>query len=178
MAEVVVLALALSMDAFAVSVGLGSKCGASPGLALRCALYFGIFQGLMPLLGYLAGRGALGWFAAWAPWIACGLLVAIGGKMLLDAFSEGIEDDIVTLTRRVMLLLAVATSIDAMAAGFALNLLSVAPLAACMVIATTTAIASAAGIAIGGRGATWLESRAELLGGTVLILTGLRMLFV
>lgn len=172
------LALALSMDAFAVSIGLGSKCGASPRLALRCAMYFGVFQGLMPLLGYLAGRGALGWIEASAPWIACGLLVAIGGKMILDACSEGIEDDLATLTQRVMLLLAIATSIDAMAAGFALNLLSVAPLAACLAIAATTAVASATGVAIGGRGATWLESRAELLGGAVLILIGLRMLLL
>lgn len=178
MTEVLVLALALSMDAFAVSIGLGSKCGASLRLALRCALYFGVFQGLMPMLGYLAGRGALGWIEAWAPWIACALLVAIGGKMILDAFSEGIEEDIVTLTRRVLLLLAIATSIDAMAAGFALNLLSVAPLGACLVIAVITAIASLAGVAIGGHGATWLESRAEFLGGAVLILIGLRLLLL
>lgn len=178
MVEVLVLALALSMDAFAVSIGLGAKYGASPRLALRCALYFGLFQGLMPLLGYLAGRGALGWIAAWTPGVACALLVAIGGKMILDAFSEGIEDDFVTLSHRVMLLLAIATSIDAMAAGFALNLLSVGPVAACLLIAATTAVASMAGIAIGGQGATWLESRAEFLGGTVLILIGVRMLFL
>lgn len=177
MAEILVLALALSMDAFAVSIGLGSKSGASSGLALRCALYFGVFQGLMPLLGYLAGRGALGWIASWAPWIACGLLTAIGGKMIIDAFSRGIEEDIAILTRRVMLLLAVATSIDAMAAGFALNLLSVQPLAACLLIAMTAAAASAIGVGIGGRGAIWLQSKAELFGGAVLILIGLRLVF-
>jgi putative Mn2+ efflux pump MntP len=184
MLETLALAFALSMDAFAVSIGLGARCPQAPRLALRCALYFGIAQGLMPLIGYLASHGALsseaaaGWIDTLAPWIACLLLVAVGGKMILDGLSEGIEEDLAALTRRVFLMLALATSIDAMAAGFALRLLAVNPLLACFLIALVAALLSAAGAGIGRRGATFLEGRAEIVGGSVLILMGLRMLLL
>ncbi|MCW8856181.1 MAG: manganese efflux pump MntP family protein [Kangiella sp.] len=176
MIEVVILALALSMDAFAVSVGLGSKPVAShKRLAVWAAIYFGLFQGLMPLVGYLGGKGLLGWIEVYAPWIACLLLLFIGGKMIFEAFSEGIEDDISQITQRVMLTLAIATSIDAMAAGFALNLLQVNALLACLIIGLVTFVMSAIGVYIGKRSGTWLESKAELLGGVVLILIGIKI---
>src|SRR5450631_4048001 len=117
MIEVIILAVALSMDAFAVSIGLGAK-KYSPGLALKAGLYFGIFQALMPLIGYLAGKGVLGWIAVYANWVAFGLLVLIGAKMIYEGTQEGIEDDISIITNKMMLILAIATSIDAMAAGF------------------------------------------------------------
>lgn len=118
MVEVFILAVALSMDAFAVSVGLGAKKDAS-GLGLKAGLYFGIFQALMPFIGYLGGRGVLGWIAAYAHWIAFGLLALIGAKMIYEAFQEGVEEDISALTHKMMLILAIATSVDAMAAGSA-----------------------------------------------------------
>lgn len=176
MIEVVILALALSMDAFAVSVGLGSKPVAShKRLAVWAAIYFGLFQGLMPLVGYLGGKGLLGWIEVYAPWIAFLLLLFIGGKMIFEAFSEGIEEDISQITQRVMLTLAIATSIDAMAAGFALNLLEVNALLACLIIGLVTFVMSAIGVYIGKRSGTWLESKAELLGGVVLILIGIKI---
>lgn len=176
MFEVIVLALALSMDAFAVSVGLGSKPVAShKKLAIWAAIYFGLFQGLMPLVGYLGGKGLLGWIEVYAPWIAFLLLLLIGGKMIFEAFSEGIEEDISQITQRVMLTLAIATSIDAMAAGFALNLLQVNALLACLIIGLVTFVMSAIGVYIGKRSGTWLESKAELLGGIVLILIGIKI---
>lgn len=178
MSEVLLLAIALSMDAFAVSIGLGSKAGKGlHTLGVKAAIWFGLFQGLMPLIGYLGGRGVLGWVEAYAPWIAFTLLALIGGKMIYESFSEGVEEDITRITNRVMLTLAIATSIDAMAAGFSLMLLAVNPWLACVLIAVTTAIFSYAGVIIGHKSGTWLESKAELLGGIILILIGIKVLF-
>lgn len=177
MFDVLILAVALSMDAFAVSIGLGSRQQSTPfALALLAAIYFGLFQGLMPLIGYLGGQGILGWVETFAPWIAFLLLAFIGGKMIYESFAENIEEDIAQITHRVMLILAIATSIDAMAAGFALTLLGVSPLLACLVIGLTTFAFSYLGVFIGFKSGTWLESKAELLGGIVLVLIGLKIL--
>jgi putative Mn2+ efflux pump MntP len=175
--EVFLLAVALSMDAFAVSIGLGSQHKRRPlSLALLSGFYFGVFQALMPLIGYLGGRGVLGWVEAYAPWVAFCLLFLIGGKMIYESFSEGIEEDISNITHKVMLILAIATSIDAMAAGFALTLLDVGPFVACLIIGVTTYIFSYIGVFIGTKSGTWLESKAEFFGGVVLILIGLKIL--
>ena len=89
---------------------------------------------------------------------------------------EGVEEDIAQITHKVMLILAIATSIDAMAAGFTLNLLEVNPIVACGIIGVTTFIFSLVGVFIGARSGTWLESKAELLGGIILIIIGLKFL--
>ncbi len=175
MFEVIVLAVALSMDAFAVSIGLGSK-GDTRGLGLKAGLFFGAFQALMPFIGYLGGKGVLGWVDAYSHWIAFGLLALIGGKMIYEGLHEGIEEDIATITNKVMLLLAIATSIDAMAAGFSLTLLEVNAYLACLIIGVTTFAFSWAGVQIGKRSGTWLENKAEIFGGVVLILIGIKML--
>jgi putative Mn2+ efflux pump MntP len=175
MFEVIILAIALSMDAFAVSIGLGSK-GNTKGLGLKAGLYFGIFQALMPFIGYLGGKGVLGWVESYAHWIAFGLLALIGGKMIYESLHEGIEEDIAALTHRMMLILAIATSIDAMAAGFSLTLLEVNAYLACAIIGVTTFAFSWVGVRIGEKSGTWLESRAEMFGGVVLILIGIKML--
>ena len=175
MFEVIVLAVALSMDAFAVSIGLGSK-GNTRGLGLKAGLFFGVFQGLMPFIGYLGGKGVLGQVDAYAHWIAFGLLAIIGAKMIYEGLQEGIEEDITVITNKIMLVLAVATSIDAMAAGFSLTLLEVNAYLACFIIGVTTFLFSWAGVLIGKNSGTWLESRAEIFGGTVLILMGIKIL--
>lgn len=177
MIEVMLLAVALSMDAFAVSIGLGTKNRQKPfSLALLAGAYFGLFQALMPMIGYLGGKGVFGWIEAYAPWIAFFLLVLVGGKMIYESFAEGVEEDITNITHRVMLMLAIATSIDAMAAGFALTLLDVSPFIACMIIGVTTYAFSFVGVFVGTKSGAWLESKAELLGGVVLILIGLKIL--
>ena len=175
MIEVFILAIALSMDAFAVSIGLGANKN-TPGLALRAGLYFGIFQALMPFIGYLGGKGVLGWVAAYAHWIAFGLLALIGAKMIYEGVQEGVEEDISALTGKMMLILAIATSIDAMAAGFSLTLLDANPYVACIVIGATTFSFSWVGVLIGRNSGTWLESKAEIFGGTILMLMGIKML--
>ncbi|HEY8888014.1 MAG TPA: manganese efflux pump MntP family protein [Gallionella sp.] len=154
MFEVIVLAVALSMDAFAVSIGLGSK-GNARGLGLKAGLFFGAFQALMPFIGYLGGKGVLGWVDAYAHWIAFGLLALIGAKMIYEGLHEGIEEDIAAITNKMMLLLAIATSIG-----------------------VTTFAFSWVGVQIGKNSGTWLESKAEIFGGVVLILIGINMLVV
>ena len=177
MIEVMFLAVALSMDAFAVSIGLGSKQKTTPlALAIKAGVYFGFFQGLMPLIGYLGGKGVIGWVEDYAHLVAFLLLALVGGKMIYESFSEGIEEDISNITHRVMLMLAIATSIDAMAAGFTLTLLDMNPFVACLIIGVTTFGFSWLGVFIGVKSGTWLESKAELSGGIILILIGLRML--
>ncbi|WP_019528757.1 manganese efflux pump MntP family protein [Dasania marina] len=179
MVDVIILALALSMDAFAVAIGLGSKHQKkTTTLALMSALYFGFFQGLMPLLGYMGGKSVLGWVQTYASWIAFLLLLLIGAKMIYESFAEGIEDDIAIITHRVMLMLAIATSIDALAAGFSLTVLAVNPFMACFIIGLVTFIFSWFGVFVGAKTGTYLESKAELLGGIVLIAIGFKMLWL
>ncbi|WP_058367794.1 manganese efflux pump MntP family protein [Psychrobacter sp. ENNN9_III] len=200
MIEVVLLAIALAMDAFAVSIGLGAKSQKQSRqyigrLAVYAALYFGIAQGVMPVIGYLLGAALLGWLAAAAPWIGGFILIGLGGKMLYEVFlgsKEAIADqqlDIsnnATLVRdnaekyinhRTMFTLAIATSIDAMAAGFTLNLLALNAWLACVIIAIVTAVFSAVGIYLGKKSGTYLEDKAEALGGIVLVLIGLKIMF-
>ena len=181
MIEVLLLAIALSMDAFAVSIGLGAKSKTSSvRLALLAGAYFGAFQALMPLLGYWGGRGLLGWLEAFAPWVAFTLLAMVGGKMIYESFAERAvapaPGDTQPVSHRLLLLLAVATSIDAMAAGFALPLLDFEPLLACALIGMTTWLFSCVGVFVGVKSGTVLESKAEILGGVVLILIGFKIL--
>lgn len=177
MLDVLILGIALSMDAFAVSVGLGSKKAKNTQtLALLASIYFGLFQALMPLIGYFGGKGVFGWIESYAHWIAFFLLLLIGGKMIYESITEGIEEDIAQITHKVMLMLAIATSIDAMAAGFTLILLEVNPFIACAIIGVTTFLFSWAGVFVGEKSGAWLESKAELLGGVILIAIGLKIL--
>ncbi|CAM3799728.1 manganese efflux pump MntP [Rheinheimera salexigens] len=179
MLEIILLAVALSMDAFAVAIGLGSKHKLKPKkLAIMAAIYFGLFQGVMPLIGYLAGMGVIGWIEAYAKWLAFILLFLVGAKMIYEAFSAGIEDDLQNISHRIMLVLAIATSIDAMAAGFALTVLNINPFIACAIIALITALFSYIGVYVGAKSGAKLESKAELLGGIVLILIGLKIVFM
>lgn len=141
-------------------------------------IYFGLLQGLMPLIGFMAGKGVLGWIEEYAAWVAFLLLLLIGGKMIYESFAEGIEEDINVITHRVMLILAIATSIDAMAAGFSLTLLDFNPWIACVIIGITTFGFSWAGVYVGKKSGTWLENKAELLGGIILILIGLKILLI
>lgn len=193
MIELLFLAIALAMDAFAVSIGLGAKQANTPfsssakaksmllRLALMAALYFGIAQGVMPLIGYLLGSALLGWLASAAPWIGCIILVLLGAKMLYEAISGEEEeeelgsDNNTKIDHKLMTTMAIATSIDAMAAGFTLNLLAVNAWTACLIIALVTAVFSFGGVYLGRQSGTWLEDKAEILGGVVLIAIGIKM---
>lgn len=200
MIEVILLAIALAMDAFAVAIGLGAKSQKRSQqyvrrLAVYTALYFGIAQGVMPLVGYLLGAALLGWLATAAPWIGGFILIGLGGKMLYEVFfgsEEAAKDKELHLSNganlvndnvqkyinhRTMFTLAIATSIDAMAAGFTLNLLALNAWIACIIIAVVTAVFSAFGIYLGKKSGTHLEDKAEALGGIVLVLIGIKVMF-
>ena len=196
MLEVILLAIALAMDAFAVAIGLGAKLQNKShknivSLAVYSALYFGIAQGVMPLIGYLLGAALVGWLASAASWIGGFILIALGGKMLYEAFKDNVEETIEstkfnlntatngklkTISHRTFFTLAIATSIDAMAAGFTLNLLTINAWLACLIIAIVTASFSFFGVYLGRKSGTWLENKAEALGGIVLIAIGLKMM--
>lgn len=192
MIEVFLLAIALAMDAFAVSIGLGAKSQKQSSayvlrLAVYAALYFGIAQGVMPLIGYLLGALLLGWLATAAPWIGGGILIVLGAKMLYEAFNGEVEavlagsfDENIQekINHRMMFTLAIATSIDAMAAGFTLNLLALNAWLACLIIAIVTAGFGFFGIYLGKFSGTWLEDKAEILGGLVLIAIGIKVMFI
>ena len=175
-AELLLIALGLSMDAFAVSVckGLSVK-ELKPRHALLVGLYFGGFQALMPVIGWLLGYRFESMITSIDHWVAFVLLALIGSNMIREAFSEEEElnDDFGVKT---MLLLAVATSIDALAVGITFAFLSVKILPAAGTIGLTTFLLSILGIYIGHVfGARW-KSRAERVGGVILILIGLKIL--
>lgn len=187
MSDLILLAMALPMDAFAVSLGLGAKQRKHTVLiAILAGVYFGVFQGMMPLLGYLSGRSVLGFIENIAPWIACVILLGLGGKMLYEAFSKDQDDDKndgddetkPPMSQKTMLMLAVATSIDAMVAGFTLNLMPINPWLACAIIAVVTGVLSFVGVFLGSQSGTWLESKAEIFGGFVLMFVGLKMVLL
>ncbi|HVY28284.1 MAG TPA: manganese efflux pump MntP family protein [Polyangiaceae bacterium] len=178
---IMLLAFGLSMDAMAVSAARGLSVGQIR--ARHVALvagFFGGFQALMPLVGFLLGASVGKLIAAWDPWIILLVLGGIGGKMLWEAFHDSAdtpelnEGDAFGL--KVLLLLAIATSIDALAAGFTLPLLG-APLGLSLAaIGVTTAVLSAIGLFAGHRFGAALGSRLDALGGLVLIGIGVKTL--
>ena len=177
MIEVLILAFALSMDAFAVSIGLGIKNKQDIKImALKAGLFFGIFQAFMPFLGFLGGIGLREYIQGYDKIVAFVLLLLIGGKMLYEAFTENVEEDIAQVTNKLLLTLAIATSLDAMAAGYSLHLFSLNVYLSIFIIGIITFIISYIGVYVGSRGGEKYESKAEILGGVVLILIGFKIL--
>ena len=187
--ELFILAVGLSMDAFAVAVCKGL---AMRRVSLRQAawvgLWFGGFQFLMPLLGFLLANSFAQAIASFDPWIAFLLLAVIGGNMVREALSAGEEEVSGDLSVRAMFLLAIATSIDALAAGISLVAGVSLPLlvngrfnpasiwVAIGLIGLTTFLLSTAGVKLGNRFGARYEKKAELAGGLILILLGLKIL--
>ncbi|HET7505594.1 MAG TPA: manganese efflux pump MntP family protein [Kofleriaceae bacterium] len=172
----VALAFGLAMDATAVSAARG-LAGHRPRELVLLPLLFGGFQSGMSALGWLAGRWAGPYIAAWDHWVAFGLLVAIGGKMLIDAWRDRDGEAPATAPTVMLYLgLALATSIDAAAAGLTLPLVPVAPWLALLLIGAVTAGCSAIGYLAGRSLGERLGSRLEMLGGLVLIGIGVHLL--
>ena len=174
--ELFILAVGLSMDAFAVSVCTGlSVTALKPKHMLIAGLYFGGFQALMPLIGYLLGVQFQSLIQEFDHWIAFVLLVLIGLSMIRE--SRECPDELNdSFSFKTMLPLAVATSIDALAVGVTFAFLKVSIVPAVSFIGVTTFILSAAGIRIGNIFGAKYKSRAELIGGLVLILMGVKIL--
>lgn len=179
--ELFILALGLSMDAFAVSVCQGLSLGKiGPKHMCIAGVWFGGFQALMPLIGFWLGTLLAGIITKYDHWIAFTLLVFIGGSMIKEA--NGAENNISNTAAEgmpgaeAMLLLAIATSIDALAVGVTFAFLDVNIAPAALLIGITTFLCSAAGIKIGSLFGAKYKSKAELFGGIALILIGLKIL--
>ena len=175
------LAVALAMDCFAVSMGLacGLK-GLSWRQAVRMAFFFGSFQFGMPVLGWFAGETAVRFMKNVDHWIAFGLLAAIGGKMLHEAFGMSEEEkacrpDQIRGGR--LVILSVATSIDALAVGLSLGVIKAGILYPASVIGGVCFLMTVVGARLGPVVGRAVGRRAELLGGLILIAIGLRILF-
>lgn len=179
--ELLLTAIALSMDAFAVSVckGLGMR-RMRYDQALVISLYFGVFQALMPLIGWLLGTSFSRYIQAFDHWIVFVLLAFLGGKMLWDVFHEKEDGEQESAERRLdhreLFMLAIATSIDALAVGIAFACLDVNIWSSISIIGVTTLVISFAGVWIGNRFGNRFQKKAEIAGGLVLILIGVKIL--
>ncbi len=175
-AELLLIGVGLSMDAFAVAVckGLGMR-KFNTGQAGIIALFFGFFQAAMPMLGWLLGRQFEHYITSIDHWIAFALLGFIGGKMIVEAIRGG-EDESTRFDIKELLVLAVATSIDALAVGITFAFLGISIVSSAVTIGVTTFLISFAGVAIGNRFGTKLKDKAELLGGVILVLLGVKIL--
>lgn len=171
------IALGLAMDAFAVSVasGVTLRCFRIKH-ALRIALFFGGFQAVMPILGWLAGLTLKEVISRFDHWIAFGLLVIIGVKMIIESFGLNDENEKCdTIDIGTLLLLAIATSIDALAVGVTFAFLDMAILTPILIIGIVTFGLSLAGVFIGDKLGHFFEKRIEIIGGLILIGIGIKI---
>ena len=177
LAELFIIAVGLSMDAFAVAVckGLAMRKMSWKG-ALIVGLYFGGFQAAMPLAGYLLGTGFSDSISSYDHWIAFLLLAVIGGNMIKEGLSASDECPDASLAVRDVTVLALATSIDALAVGVSFAFLRVNIIPAISFIGVTTFLLSLVGVKAGNVFGNKYESRAEIAGGVILILMGLKIL--
>ncbi len=180
--EIFLIGIGLSMDAFAVAIckGLAMPDKVDRKGALLIALYFGVFQAVMPALGWLLGSQFARYVAQMAPWIAFVLLAWIGGSMIRESLSkeEKEEAEIGTVSHKELLVLAVATSIDALAVGVTFSMLELAVSigAAVALIGCTTFVISLGGVYVGNVFGARYKGKAEFVGGAILILIGVKIL--
>lgn len=187
--EVLLIGIGLSMDAFSVSVCKGLIARKfSWKTALTCGLWFGFFQALMPLVGYFLGSQFEQYITAVDHWIAFGLLFLIGSNMIREAVFGKDEDEKSVIARsdatkqstplsfKTMLLLAIATSIDALAVGISFACIQVKIWSSVLIIGLTTFVFSVLGVKIGNVFGSKFEKSAGIIGGIILILIGLKIL--
>jgi len=193
--ELFLLAIGLSMDAFAVAVSIGLALAKTRiKKALIVGLYFGFFQGIMPLIGYFAASRFAGRITAYSHWIAFALLAILGGKMIIGSFKKErcsdrtcsaqpcsdrqcpAQEKEASLKPKEMLPLALATSIDALAVGVSLAFLYVSILPAVSLIGVMTFAISFVGVRIGNIVGAKFKSKATFAGGVILVLMGLWVL--
>lgn len=177
--DIILIGIGLAMDCFAVAICYGMTC-AKPrwSRVLRMAAFFGGFQGLMPVVGWLAGISLKSSIAAIDHWIAFGLLGFIGIKMVVEALRHKEEDDngVRYEQLRVLISLSIATSIDALIVGLGFAFLEVHILGAVLIIGLISALFTVIGIFIGKNVGKFLRKKAEIVGGVVLLGIGLKIL--
>ena len=173
------IAVALAMDAFAVAISAGVLLDPITRRQLfRLGFHFGLFQGGMPVIGWLAGIELKRFVTFYAPWIAFGLLAFVGGKMIFEAVTEhetGRERQDPT-RGMTLVMLSIATSIDALAVGFSLSMLGVSIWYPAVTIGVITALFTVTGMLLGRQIGTVWGGRVEIIGGLVLIGIGLKIL--
>ena len=180
--EILLIGIGLSMDAFAVAIckGLAMPDKVDRKGALLIVLYFGVFQAVMPALGWLLGSQFARYVTQMAPWIAFVLLAWIGGSMIRESLSkeEKEEAEMGAVSHKELLVLAVATSIDALAVGVTFSMLELAVSvgAAVALIGCTTFVISLGGVYVGNVFGARHKGKAEFVGGAILILIGVKIL--
>lgn len=177
------LAVGLSMDAFAVSISSGAKTKYRlVQNALVIALFFGAFQALMPVLGWLAGCSLRDLISSYDHWVAFGLLTILGCKMIYESISgadEGeVKNETLSLTFRLLLTLSIATSIDALAVGISFSVLKASIVLPIIIIGLVTFLISGVGVLIGHKFGSLFGKKFELIGGLILIAIGIKILLV
>jgi manganese efflux pump family protein len=174
-----ILAFALAADAFAASLiqGVAAR-GQVWRVSVRCGLAFGIAQGLMPILGWVLGLAFVGALERFDHWIAFGILSFLGLRMIKEGLTEGPEDAPAKspATGWPLIFLAIATSIDAAAAGLTLPTIALNPLLTCAIIGIVTAVACMFGVWLGTRVGPALGEKAEVVGGAMLVGVGVKVL--
>lgn len=175
--EIIVIGLGLAMDSFAVSVckGLSMK-KLNWKHALIIATYFGIFQGGMPVIGFLLGSTFSSFVAGIDHWIAFILLAIIGGNMIKESTDDELEKRNDNIDVKTMLILAIATSIDALAVGITFAFFKANVVLSVLVIGIITFILSVIGVFLGFKFGDKFQNKAELTGGVILIIIGLKIL--
>ena len=177
--SILIVAISLSADCFAVALsGSISKKGFSFLPVLRVALSFGVFQAFMPVLGWLAGRTVIEFISAYDHWLAFLLLAFVGGRMMWESFhDEASSRKNTDITRGLFLLtLSVATSIDSLAVGLSFAFLEVNITLAAAVIGIVAFVVTFVGFSLGSKVGALIGKRAEMIGGVILIIIGLRIL--
>lgn len=177
MEMVFILAVALAMDSVAVSIAMGAKYKELllPKI-LFIAATFGFFQGAMPIAGYFIGISFAQYVQAYDHWIAFVLLVALGIKMLYEAYQDEFDEEVTDVTNKTLITLAIATSIDAMAVGVTFAFLQTDIYTASVIIALVTFALCWLAVYIGKKLGSYLESKAEIVGGIILIGLGCKIL--
>lgn len=176
--SIVIIAVGLAMDAFAVSITSGITIKRLHiNHALKIALFFGLFQAFMPIIGWLAGLSLRDYISAIDHWIAFGLLSFIGCKMIYESITvQSSKKEINPLNVYVLLVLSVATSIDALAVGISFAFLKVSIVTPVIIIGTVTFLLSYLGVYIGDRIGHFFENKIEIAGGILLIGIGIKIL--
>ena len=175
--EILLIGIGLAMDAFAVAVckGLSIK-KLNLNKMLTVGLYFGFFQGLMPIIGYFLGTSFGNVITKLDHWISFILLILIGGNMINESFEKTSETSNDKVNFKTMIPLAIATSIDALAIGITFAFLRVNIVFSTLIIGITTFVLSVIGIKLGNRFGNKYEKKAQFIGGLILIIIGLKIL--
>ena len=176
---ILLIALGLAMDSFSVSIvnGLATKTFNNINKALILALFFGFFQALMPVFGWLVGESIADFISAFDHWIAFALLTFIGIKMIYESITDKSNKFLGAYTIKVILILSLATSIDALAVGLSFSLLGISIFFPAIIIGVITFLLSFFGVYLGRRFGKILKNRIEIVGGLILIIIGIQILF-